>query len=194
MSPKLTLKQEAFCQAYIENGGNASDAYRKSYSTSKMLDKSIWEKASELLANVKVSSRVDELKASILKRHEVTVDRVIQEYSKLAFANMLDYVGITKDGLAQVDFSKLTRDQAAAILEIKVDRLRVAGGGEAKEDEADPRIEKVTFKLADKKGALDSLGKYLGIFVDRVISDNTHHMIADEPTEDQWTQEQVTAH
>jgi hypothetical protein len=42
--------------------------------------------------------------------------------------------------------------------------------------------------------ALELLGKELGMFVERFISDNTHHMIADEPTEEEWTQEQVTAH
>ena len=38
---KLTPKQEAFARAYIETS-NASEAYRQSYSASRMKDETIW--------------------------------------------------------------------------------------------------------------------------------------------------------
>lgn len=71
----LTLKQEAFCRAYIETG-NASEAYRLCYNAAKMKPDTINVKASELLANGKVSVRVAELKAEHAKRHDMTVDDI----------------------------------------------------------------------------------------------------------------------
>jgi phage terminase small subunit len=159
--PKLTLKQERFAQAYVENGGNASDAYRTAYDSADMQPETIHVKACELVKHGKVSVRLDQLRADTLRRHQVTVDRIVAEYSKLAFANMSDYVRINPDGLAEVDLSKLDTDQAAAIQELKVDRIRINGG------EKSGHIEKVTFKLADKRGALDSLAKCLGLFVEK---------------------------
>lgn len=86
----LTPKQEAFCQVYVETG-NASEAYRRCYNTSKMKDKSVWEKASELLANVKVKARVRELALIAQKvqqeKFEITIEtvtRMLIEDRKLA--------------------------------------------------------------------------------------------------------------
>lgn len=74
----LTIKQEAFCQAYIETG-NASEAYRSAYAADKMKAEAIHVKASELLANGKVTVRVAELQGEIKERHCVTVDSLIAE-------------------------------------------------------------------------------------------------------------------
>ena len=75
----LTLKQEAFCQAYVENGGNASDAYRTAYGAEKYKPESLWSKASVMLATEKVRQRVDELKAAHRERHMITVDSLVAE-------------------------------------------------------------------------------------------------------------------
>ena len=40
----LTIKQENFCNYYIESG-NASDAYRRAYSCEKMKDETVNRKA-----------------------------------------------------------------------------------------------------------------------------------------------------
>jgi len=74
----LTLKQEAFCRAYIEKG-NASDAYRRSYVADKMKPEAVYVNASKLLDNAKVALRVKELQAEIKKRHDVTVDSLLDE-------------------------------------------------------------------------------------------------------------------
>jgi phage terminase small subunit len=74
----LTPKQEKFCQEYIATG-NASEAYRRSYNTERYTPKSINENASRLLAEAKVLSRVNKLRADIAARHELTVDDIIAE-------------------------------------------------------------------------------------------------------------------
>ncbi|WP_272534539.1 terminase small subunit [Providencia sp. PROV212] len=75
----LTLKQEAFCQAYIENKGNASEAYRTAYATGKMKLESIHVNASKLLADTKVALRISELQQEHRNKHDVTVSGLLEE-------------------------------------------------------------------------------------------------------------------
>ena len=63
---KLTVKQEAFCLAYIETG-NASEAYRRSYDVQDMKPESINRKAKELIDNGKITHRVARLKEAALE-------------------------------------------------------------------------------------------------------------------------------
>lgn len=75
---ELTPKQESFCLAYIETG-NASEAYRRAYSASKMKEATINRKAKELLDNGKITARLNELRQPIIERHKITVDDLIAE-------------------------------------------------------------------------------------------------------------------
>ncbi len=59
----LTEKQERFCQFYLDTDGNASEAYRMAYDTSNMQPNSVWNAASLLLDNPKVTQRIDEIRA-----------------------------------------------------------------------------------------------------------------------------------
>ena len=75
----LTPKQEKFAQEYVALG-NASEAYRRSYNVKPTTkDKSVHENASRLLNDVMVSSRVQQIKASIVQRHELTIDDILDE-------------------------------------------------------------------------------------------------------------------
>lgn len=72
----LTLKQEKFCQYYVDIEGNASEAYRMAYNASKMKAESIWTEASLLLSSPKVSQRINEIreqraKDSVVERKAV---------------------------------------------------------------------------------------------------------------------------
>ena len=75
---KLTVKQEKFCQEYVKNG-NASESYRNAYSTVKMKDKTINEKASRMLKEDKISTRVKELKDNLSEEHEITKNEIVKE-------------------------------------------------------------------------------------------------------------------
>lgn len=77
MDNNLTPKQENFCREYIKCG-NASEAYRKAYNCQNMKPESINRKASELLDNVKITARVQELDKE--KKNEAIADaQEIQE-------------------------------------------------------------------------------------------------------------------
>lgn len=75
---KITPKQERFCQLYIELG-NASEAYRQSYSCSKMKAEAIHVNAAQLLENTKVALRIQELQAEHKQRHNIVVDDLLDE-------------------------------------------------------------------------------------------------------------------
>jgi hypothetical protein len=80
---KLTAKQEAFCQA-IADGMTQADAYRAAYNAGKMADKTIWEKASALMAGGKVEARVAELKQALADKQlwtrEMSVKGLVAAY------------------------------------------------------------------------------------------------------------------
>ena len=70
----LTLKQEAFAQAYVENNGNAAAAYRTAFPGSeKWKPETLWPEASKLLNTPKVATRIDDLRRRAGERHEITV-------------------------------------------------------------------------------------------------------------------------
>ncbi|EMB3069436.1 terminase small subunit [Pseudomonas aeruginosa] len=79
----LTPKQEAFCLAYLETG-NASEAYRQSYSASRMSDKQVWEEASKLLKNPKVAQRVEELRAPVRAKAQLTLEGHLARLDELS--------------------------------------------------------------------------------------------------------------
>ncbi|MCL5286301.1 MAG: terminase small subunit [Nitrospirae bacterium] len=78
MSRGLTPKQEKFCLEYLECG-NASKAYRASYTTDKMKDATIHRKAYELLQNGKIAARIDGLRAESAKIAVLTQATVISD-------------------------------------------------------------------------------------------------------------------
>ena len=75
----LTIKQEAFCHAYVENGGNASAAYRSAYDAGEMGDNAIGVEACRLLGSPKVALKVKELRDAISDAHKLTVADLIKE-------------------------------------------------------------------------------------------------------------------
>lgn len=80
----LTPKQEKFVKHIVLDGMNYSDAYRNSYNTSGMSDKTINEKASRLKDEDKISARIKELSAEIDSPKIMTVTRRAEKLSELA--------------------------------------------------------------------------------------------------------------
>lgn len=78
----LTAKQEMFVQNLLE-GMTQADAYRSAYNTTKMTDKSVWEKASELANNVKVTERLKELRDKLANEKIMTAQERLQWLTEL---------------------------------------------------------------------------------------------------------------
>jgi len=77
MSTKpLTIKQEAFCQAYMRLG-DKSAAYREVYSCANMKSETINRKAVEVYQNGNVTARIKELQSEAIERNKATLDEVL---------------------------------------------------------------------------------------------------------------------
>jgi phage terminase small subunit len=76
----LTEKQENFCIAYCgEAKGNASEAYRIAYDCENMKPESVHRKAKEVMDNVKISSRIKELREPAVKALNITLEDLLKE-------------------------------------------------------------------------------------------------------------------
>ena len=89
MGKSLTVKQENFCNYYIESG-NASDAYRRAYSCENMKNDTINNKAYELLNNGEITARIKELQEERKNKSDITKERILQELSSIAFSTIAD--------------------------------------------------------------------------------------------------------
>ncbi len=80
----------------------------------------------------------------------VTPERVLQEYARIAFADLRRFADWGPGGLVLKTPEELSDEDAAAISEITT---AGAGGGSCR------------VKLYDKKAALDAIARHLGMFV-----------------------------
>lgn len=100
--PKLTIKQSNFAKFFVESG-NASEAYRKSYNTSRMKPESVWRKASEALENVKVSARIKSLKEELDKEDRYSLEKVLDGFGQIAFYNIIDIFDFVEESIESVE-------------------------------------------------------------------------------------------
>jgi len=93
---KLTDKEELFCRTYYENGGNATAAYLVMVPNSKAKPASINEMASRMLADVKISSRIAELKAQAAvvaaAKFNITVEQRLRWLKDITEAGLAEYL------------------------------------------------------------------------------------------------------
>jgi phage terminase small subunit len=151
--PDLTPKQKRFCEEYLIDLNATQAAIRAGYS--KDTARSI---GCENLTKPNVQELIARLQSMRATRTGITQDMVLEEYAKLAFASLGSFLKVESDGYARVDLSKMTPDQAAALTEVTVDQYDETGTEQPK------TVKKIRIKMADKKAALDSLAKHLGMF------------------------------
>jgi phage terminase small subunit len=120
----VTPKQEAFVAAYMETG-SASEAYRSAYRAARMSAESVHVAASRLLADAKVTLRLNELRAAAAKRNALTIDNLAAEYEearKVALKNDDPKAMVAAtDGKA-----RLAEQQQLQELSAKLDKLESA--------------------------------------------------------------------
>ena len=82
----MTMKQELFCQN-IFKGMSQRDAYKESYNTEHTTDKSIDELSCRLASEIKIKSRIEQLKQKLENKTIVTVDYVLKGIKEIAEKN-----------------------------------------------------------------------------------------------------------
>lgn len=107
MADKLTPKQEAFAQKYVECG-NASEAYRFAYDVSEdTKPETIWKEAYLLLGNPKVAPMVEKLQQEHRERHSVTIDMLTAELDEARQLALKDEKGASAAVSATMGKAKL---------------------------------------------------------------------------------------
>jgi phage terminase small subunit len=146
----------------------AVDYYMKGHTKKEALLKAGYTLLTAEKAAWKVFGR-DDVRKEIARRQRLlaarqinVVDRIQDEFAKIAFFNMGDVVEVTDDGYLVFNFEDVDMDQMAAVGEITVETYYEGKGKNAVE------VKRVKMKPHDKKAALDSLARIHGLFQDRL--------------------------
>lgn len=134
----LTPKQEKFVQGIID-GLSQADAYRSAYSTDKMTDKTVWEKASRLMADDKVKARVKEIRDQMMKPSIMSAQERLELLSRMARGEEPEKIVEFKDGKRveiELPASLKTRREA-------IDTINKMTGEYVQKVEADIKINKL---------------------------------------------------
>lgn len=110
----LTAKQEAFCAHYLETS-NATEAYRKAGYGPRMSDKTATEAASRLLKDSKVVARLEEMRAPVVEKAQLTLEAHLLDLQKLR--NM----AVKKEQYSAAISAEIARGKAAGLYTEKVD-------------------------------------------------------------------------
>lgn len=156
-SDQLTKKHVIFVAEYLacNNATKAAIAAGYSKNSAQVI-------GCQLLRHPKVAAEIAKKTTERLAKLDITADAVLKELALMGFARMSTYIKTQADGSAYVDLASLTPEQSAAIQEITVDEYAEGSGDAARQ------VKRVRFKLGDKRGSLELLGKNLRLFTDKV--------------------------
>lgn len=115
---KLTIKQEKFCDIYLETG-NATEAYKQAYDCGNMKYDTIVKRASELLKNGYITGMLEKKRTSLNEQSDIRKQDILEELKSIAFSDIADYVNFDGTTLSIKSFEKLTPSQRKAIESIK---------------------------------------------------------------------------
>jgi len=150
--PGMKARRAAFVREFLVDGNATQAAIRAGYSP-----KSAVHSAKRLLRMPAITEAIAKAQAEAARRNEITVDRVLQELSRIAFHDPSKIVTVTKrQGIKITPTEDLDDDH----------RRCVESVGESQHG--------LRIKLLDKTRALELLGKYLGMWVER------HEITGDE--------------
>lgn len=132
----LTEKQVRFCEIYVEGHNKKMAALKAGYRSTFVSSAAVVQ----LLRNEKVCRYINWLKARILKEHFINAADVLDEWIRIAFSDITDFVEINPHSI------KLKKNE-----EIDGQLVKSIKSGR----------EGVSIELHDKMKALDNLAKYI---------------------------------
>lgn len=154
----MTEAQKRFCDEYVIDF-NGTRAYKAAYPNCKK-DETAKAAASRLLTNVNVIQYIQEQKEELKEKINITKEQVINQIARIAFG---DIRKLYNDSGGLKNIQDLDDDAAAIISGIETTE-EFEGYGEDREQIG--YTKKV--KIASKDRALEMLGKYFGIFKEKV--------------------------
>jgi len=141
-------RRTLFVEAYIANGGNATQAAKSAGFSEKTAN----EQGCRLLTNVNVSSMIARRQQELADKYALTTDSVIRELGRIVHLDPRKFFKADGSLKAIVDMDD---DCVAALASVEVDELR-----------ADGAVMGITQKIKfwDKNAAIEKAMKHLGLF------------------------------
>lgn len=157
-------REKRFIKEYIIDLNAAQAAIRAGYSP-----RTAKQQGQRLVKKDSVQAAIQKEISKRSKRTEITADKVLEEYAKLGFSDVSDYLEVVTERVL-VGHDKETGEPISDISQFvlmkdtaNIPKNKLAAISEIKQ----AKDGSISFKLHDKKGALDSIAKHLGMFVDR---------------------------
>ena len=145
MTKTLTDKQRRFAEEYPKDLNATQAAIRAGYS-----EKTARQQGQRLLTNVVIQAAIQGQLDERSRRTEITADRVLIEYARLAFSDMREFVEWGPGGVTWKDSEDLSPEATACVSEVSE---TISDGGRTRR-----------FKLHSKTSALQDVAKHLGMF------------------------------
>lgn len=165
----LNDRQKEFVRHYVVDFNGTQAAIRAGYSA-----KTAGAASSRLLQNVKIHEFMAQLVKDKADKTELSIERVLAELSAMAFLDPIDL--FTSAGVLK-PLEDIPESARRAITGIEI----------AKDGSGQESIDILKLKLADKKGSLELLARYLQMFVDKsevkTESSVTFNMVYHESTD-----------
>ena len=163
----LTDKQRRFVDEYLVDLNATQAAKRAGYKDPNI--------GRQLITKNNVSEEIQKRKKELSEKINITQERVLREYAKIAF---FDPRNLFQDNGQPKDITMLDDDTAGALAGLDV-LEEYEGSGRDREFVGYTK----KYKIADKLRALEALGKHLGLFdKDGGDEDNEGGGIAQLPT------------
>ena len=140
---KLTPKQQTFAQEYLASLNATQAAIRAGYSV-----KTAYSQGQRLLKNVEVQAVIQGIRAKLIQKTDIAIERILEEYRRIAFSDIRSVMEWSKTRITLKDSGELTDEDSAMIAEISETTSQHGGS--------------IKIKLHDKLRALEGIRKMLG--------------------------------
>jgi hypothetical protein len=155
----LGEQEDRYCQAWVLNGGNGSEAVAKAWPyTARWSAQARAEKSAKLQRRDKIQARIAELQAvAKQKANEAFVmlaEEVLYRLTLIGRASIADYMQLDKTGQPTIAFDTASQAQMYALQECSVDDIETKRG----------RGKRTKIKLTDRISAMKLIGQQHGMF------------------------------
>jgi phage terminase small subunit len=154
----LSPRERRFVEEYCANGFRATDAAR----AVGYQGKNVKISAYKLLQKPNIAAAVDAHLKDLADRAQLRSEAILLELAKVAFSDIGEVLDFSGDVPRLKPAKDIPSEARQSIESIKVKRF-VEGRGEDSD-----QVEVTEFKLHDKLGALEKLGRYRKLFTDKV--------------------------
>lgn len=150
----LNDRQKRFCELYAASLNATSSYIEAGYKVKN--EKVAGVNAARMLGNASIQAYLTEIKAKAQENTGITVDRVLEEYAKIAFSDISEAIEVDGTNAYLKPFDKLPKRVTASISSITFSTMEGKHGTSSK----------MSIRLWDKGKALEGLAKHLGISSD----------------------------